>query len=82
MADIVNFPNGNEEECCECPYCDLRNEYLSYFIDCDSVGEMNELLNEVIQEARVLAEKQLLKRMIVQNVEHLEYLENGCCDKE
>lgn len=81
MSKIIPFNNNNEEESCDCPVCDLVEEFTLYLHDSESSAETDEIIRDLVDEAMKLGQKQLLINQLNQNAKLLDFID-GVCDCE
>lgn len=78
MSDKVIPFNKNQEtyEECECPSCDLADEYFAYITIAESDEEIYQTIRELINEAKILGEKEFVQRDIEDKVNYLHHLDS------
>jgi hypothetical protein len=81
MAEIYNFNNNEQEEVCECEFCELAHEFIEYVKDCTTDEELFEALRALIGEAGKLQLKDYLMKEIQNNAELIDILEYGIEEK-
>lgn len=76
MSNIIDF-NKNNEEHCECPLCELTNEFLEYAVEAESKEELFDILREMTSEASKLGMLEILQQQIQNNAEFMDSLIYG-----
>lgn len=78
MSDKVIPFNKNQEtyEECECPSCDLADEYFTYVTEAKSDEEIYQTIRDLINEAKILGEKEFAQRDIEDKVSYLHHLDS------
>jgi hypothetical protein len=81
MSKILKF---QEDENCECPFCDLINEFLQYSIEADTKDELKDILTGLANEARIVGFRDALEQDVRQKIAFLEGESCDCdiCDEE
>lgn len=85
MSDkIVPFKGKDEqpEEQHSCETCDLVWEFMSYVAETETPEELFEVLSGLVNEGKILGQKELLIAQVNQNLNMLDQLDGFDCDCE
>lgn len=75
MGKVYEFNNNDEQ--CDCSYCQLTNEFLLYVLDADSPDEVRDILRQLVSEASKLTLIDFLQKEIQNNAALLDHLVYG-----
>lgn len=76
MAEIYKFDNNEEQ--CECPFCQLAHEFMTYIKDCENDEELFDILRGLVGEASKLSLIDFMQQEIETNVEMINHLVSDC----